>query len=530
MPTTINLVFVHGWSVTNLDTYGQLPIRLKNELAATGIDVTVRDIFLGRYISFHDEVRLPDISRAMEAAVREQLADLLARSERFVCITHSTGGPVVRDWWQRYYSGEAAGGGVVGAAGGLRPCPMSHLIMLAPANFGSALAQLGKGKISRLASWFEKVEPGQGVLDWLELGSREAWELNTKWILNDSPPRGSIVGAAGTAGASALTGGSFYPFVLIGQSIDRKFYDHLNSYTGELGSDGVVRSAAANLNATLITIRQAIDAQPGQGVTQKDPVIDTHKVTDKVFRIITGKSHSGDDMGIMSSVKADSTDTASAGTVRSIIRCIQVQDDAAYDQLCRDFAQETIDVQAAEKVEAVEGLFRSKRYFIHDRYCMVIFRVSDSEGYPVTDYDLIFTAGEKNDPNHLPEGFFSDRQQNSRNKETVTYFVNYDILKGSPAVMDGNDTIREATEGIERLGLKVLPRPDSGFVRYLPLNLVANKDFFDKMVRGNATILIDICLERLVSREVFRLEGPVTVMPDPDHGSFKDVKPGEACS
>lgn len=565
MPTTINLVFVHGWSVTNLDTYGQLPIRLKNELAAAGTDVTVRDIYLGRYISFHDEVRLPDVSRAMESAVREQLADLLARGERFVCITHSTGGPVVRDWWQRYYSGDGAtvsgvaggaatgGGGVAGGAAaasgaaagaGWRPCPMSHLIMLAPANFGSALAQLGKGTISRLASWFEKVEPGQGVLDWLELGSKEAWELNTKWILKDSPPRGTAAGsgeagvagtggasaiAAGGAGASAVAGGSFYPFVLIGQSIDRKFYDHLNSYTGELGSDGVVRSAAANLNATLITIRQTIVAQPGQAVTQQDPVIDAHEVTDKVFRIVTGKSHSGDNMGIMSSVKADSTDTASAETVRSIIRCIQVRDDAAYDLLCRDFAQETIAVQAAEKVEVVEGLFRSKRYFIHDRYCMVIFRVTDSEGYAVTDYDLIFTAGEKNDPNHLPEGFFSDRQQNSRNKETVTYFVNYDILKGSPAVMDGGNLVRAATEGIDRLGLKVQPRPDSGFVRYLPLELVANKDFFDKMVRANATILIDICLERLVSREVFRLEGPVTVMPDSDHGSFKDVKPGDGC-
>eukprot|EP01031_Cornospumella_fuschlensis_P043536 gene43536-53229_t len=43
--------------------------------------------------------------------------------------------------------------------------------MLAPANFGSALAQLGKGRVGRLKAWFSGVEPGQGVLDWLELGS-----------------------------------------------------------------------------------------------------------------------------------------------------------------------------------------------------------------------------------------------------------------------------------------------------------------------------------------------------------------------
>lgn len=512
---TINLVFVHGWSVTNLDTYGQLPFRLKNELAASGTDVTVRDIYLGRYISFRDEVRLPDVSRAMEAAVREQLADLLGRGERFVCITHSTGGPVVRDWWQRYYSG-AAGGAAAAEGGALKPVPMSHLIMLAPANFGSALAQLGKGKISRLKSWFEKIEPGQGVLDWLELGSKEAWELNKKWILNDSPPRGG--------------GPSFFPFVLIGQSINREFYDHLNSYTGELGSDGVVRSAAANLNATLITIRQTVTAQPGKAVVQGDPVIQFHEVKDKVFRIVTGKSHSGDKMGIMNSVKADSTDTVSAETVRSILRCIQVQDDAAYDQLCQDFANETTQVQEAEKIEKVGSLFPSNRYFIHDRYCMVIFRVTDSEGYAVTDYDLIFTAGKDSDPNHLPEGFFADRQQNSRNRETVTYFVNYDILTGSPAVKDKDGTVlRDETPGIDRLGLQVIPRPDKGFVRYLGLELKADKDFFDKIVRPNRTILIDICLERLVSREVFRLEGPETAMPDHNAGDFSGKDPGDAC-
>jgi hypothetical protein len=92
-------------------------------------------------VSFHDEVRLPDISRAFQAAVTNQLADLIAAGGRIICITHSTGGPSPQ-------------------------CPLSRLIMLAPANFGSALAKLGKGTISRLASWAGGVEPGQGVLDW----------------------------------------------------------------------------------------------------------------------------------------------------------------------------------------------------------------------------------------------------------------------------------------------------------------------------------------------------------------------------
>ena len=152
------LAFVHGWSVTNTETYGGLPPRLRNEAKAQGINLRVRHVLLGRYISFHDEVRLPDLSRAFAQACRDEIEPRLADGQRFVCITHSTGGPVIRDWWQRYYRSQ---GGQRGNE--RRRCPMSHLIMLAPANYGSALAQLGKGRLGRLKAWLGGVEPGQGV-------------------------------------------------------------------------------------------------------------------------------------------------------------------------------------------------------------------------------------------------------------------------------------------------------------------------------------------------------------------------------
>src|ERR1700690_166020 len=97
------VVFVHGWSVTNTDTYGGLPVRLREQAKIAGIDIQVEEIFLGKYISFHDEVRVSDISKAFRAAVEDQLSSLLQSRTRFVCITHSTGGPVIRDWWHRYY-------------------------------------------------------------------------------------------------------------------------------------------------------------------------------------------------------------------------------------------------------------------------------------------------------------------------------------------------------------------------------------------------------------------------------------------
>lgn len=485
----ITLVFVHGWSVTNLDTYGGLPARLKAEAAKSGVDIDIKDIFLGRYISFHDSVRLPDISRAFQTAVADQLAGVTD----FMCITHSTGGPVIRDWWSRYCKGR-------------RPSPhLSHLIMLAPANFGSALAVLGKGTLSRLKSWWNGIEPGQGVLDWLSLGSAEAWALNAEWIQSD----GSQINPSG-----------FFPFVLTGQSIDRKLYDAVNSYTGETGSDGVVRTAAASLNATYIELTQPVPVIDASGnFTAAELEIGQRATAPPVpLRVISGKSHSGTAMGIMASVGAN--DLKSMETVNAILECMAVKTKRDYTALVDKFATDTERVQAVEQVETEGRLLLTDRHFIHDRYTMLIFRLTDSEGYPIRDFDLMLTAGADSNPNHLPEGFLADRQQNKSNPNIVTFYLNYDLLVGSAPVLapDGSQ-LRPATVGIDMLGVLIKPRPDSGFVRYLPCKYTASQELFRQALSPNSTTMIDIVMQRLVDKEVFRLETKLGAM------SFANIKP-----
>lgn len=413
------IVFVHGWSVTNTNTYGGLPARLRVEAAAQGIPVQIQEIFLGRYISFHDEVRVSDVSRAFRTAVADELAPIIKAGNRFVCITHSTGGPVVRDWWHRYYESVPAAG----------PCPMSHLVMLAPANYGSALAQLGKGRLSRMKAWFEGVEPGQGVLDWLELGSKEAWALNSAWIIDND----------GKSFPNAV-----FPFVLTGQSIDRAFYDNLNTYTGELGSDGVVRVAAANLCGAYIRLEQEQPQQlPGAaGYTADALVVEDYKQAPRTaLRVIGGKSHSGTTMGIMRSVAANTGGANSMETVTAILACIQVATEAEYAALCDRFQAETIAVQQNELLEVETHLFLSDTYFIHDKYSMVIFKVRDDQGYPVTDFDLVLTAG-----------------------------------------------------------------PNSGFVHYLPCEIKATAEMLEKALFPNSTTLVEIVLKRIVTKNVFLVE------------------------
>ena len=162
----MRIVFVHGWSVTHTNTYGVLPAAVA-AFAPPSLDVTVQELLLARYVSFSDEVTVDDIARAMQHAIATEVLPNLQPGERFACVTHSTGGPVVRKWITLYHGEDLAA------------CPLSHLVMLAPANHGSALAQLGKRRLSRLKSFVvDGVEPGAGVLDWLELGSQQAWDLN----------------------------------------------------------------------------------------------------------------------------------------------------------------------------------------------------------------------------------------------------------------------------------------------------------------------------------------------------------------
>ncbi len=231
-------------------------------------------------------------------------------------------------------------------------------------------------------------------------------------------------------------------------------------------------------------------------------------------------------MGIMASVKKELSDTKSNETINAIFDCFNVQNKAQYDVLIEKFKTETETVQKNGKIEIETRRFLKDRVFIHDRYSLIIFRITDTDGRPVYDFDLLLTAGDDSDPNHLPEGFFIDRQRNTLNKNMITYFFNYDVMVGTDAAVDkdGNG-LREKLDGATKLGFKLKLRPDSGFVQYIPCEINATAEILKMALHPNATTLIDICVQRVVDQEVFRLvklEG--NVMPTEEEGDFKDVE------
>jgi len=498
------LVFVHGWSVTSTSTYGELPARLRAEAArAGGPGLDVAHVHLGQCVSFRDEVRIEDVARGFDRAVAQVLAGAGA-GRRFACVTHSTGGPVVREWLDRFYVQPST----------LDACPMSHLVMLAPANFGSALAQLGKGRLGAMKAWFNGIEPGQGVLDWLELASPESNALNLRWI-NDYP-------------ALKLTGRAkpIFPFVLSGDTIDRKLYDHVNAYTGETAGDGVVRLAAANLNARHVVLAQPPLAAGEPLPSARKRLRDLVKVSDArsaptAFKIVPGASHSGNDLGIMASVRDDGRPHA---TVDAILRCLRVADAAGYDALRIAFDGENAQHQdTTRRVEIEKIPVLPDRVYIHDPHTMVVFRLLDDSGSRVPDMNLLLTAGPNADPNQLPEGFLTDRQGNRRAPGNLCFFLNHAALTGCPAIADAQGRQRRA-ERIPRppYGLRLMPRLEGKWVEHWMTELAADPGSLLDLVAPNQTTVIDLRLTRIVREGVFRFTSQLSPR------SFRRDEPGPA--
>jgi hypothetical protein len=463
----MKLLFVHGWSVTSKRTYGGMPAALAAQAPAHGLQLDLKEVFLGRYISFRDEVRMDDLERAFDRAVRDALGvGPAAAIPRFSCITHSTGGPLVRCWVDRYYG-----------ATSLAKCPLEHLIMLAPPNHGSALAQLGKATLGRMKAWAEGIEPGQQILDWLELGSDGQRALNLDFLHYDLP-------------ALHAAGVRHFPVVLTGETIDRSLFDYINSYTGEPGSDGVVRAASANLDARWLTLVQTdtpIAALRFKGTT----ALETRETTVRqpaptVFRLIPDASHSGDKIGIIKSVKA--ANAAKKEVVARTLEALKIRSGADYNAAIAAARAANTTLQA-----------------VGQRYFQIVFSVRDDEGRPVHDFDIILLGGPDYDPDALPKGFFRDRQKNRANRNAVTYYMNHDVMMGTTD---------------RKFGFRVIARPDNGFARYTPAEFHSDTMTLDAVIDPNVTTYVDIVLKRRVDAESARFD------PESDgYTEFKNTRP-----
>lgn len=158
------LVIVHGWSDSAESFRG-----LARFFSEAGREATV--ISLGDWLSLDDEVTYLDLAYAMRSAWRDRKLPGYRRSVDVV--VHSTGALLVRQWLQLFYSADNN--------------PVDHLLMLAPASYGSPLAHKGKAFYGRIIKgWWMGFQTGTKLLNGLELGSPYTWKLAMGDVLSRS--------------------------------------------------------------------------------------------------------------------------------------------------------------------------------------------------------------------------------------------------------------------------------------------------------------------------------------------------------
>src|ERR1017187_4808697 len=225
------VVILHGWSDTS-DSFAPLA----NFLKARGFQIL--DLFLADYISMDDDVSIEDAAKAMQAAVEGKIAGTELKPP-FDLIVHSTGGLVARTWLSAYCAGTSP-----------KQMPVQRLVMIAPANFGSKLADVGQTILGRVVKgWDQGFHTGKLMLDGLALGSPFQWDLASRDLFaldagDDAPIYGADL---------------VWPFVIVGSM---PYQHRLRQMVNENGSDGTVRVAAANLNAYGATLDFTRDNAP----------------------------------------------------------------------------------------------------------------------------------------------------------------------------------------------------------------------------------------------------------------------------
>ena len=355
MPCQVTIL--HGWS-DHSDSFQPLAAFLRGH----GYDVV--PIWLGDYRSTDDDVRIEDVAQRMDLVVRSMLAD--GRLQRpFDMVVHSTGGLVARQWLTAHCPDQDG-------------YPVRRLLMLAPANFGSRLADMGESLLGRVVKgWDNWFQTGKQMLAALELGSAFQWDLAQRDLF---VPEGQA-GAAGPYGENAV-----WPFVLTGT---HPYTDLLRRIVNEHGSDGTVRVAAANLNAKGVTVDfSRDDARP-----EARPWVARHGELAFPFAVLPDRNHF-----LITRPDLPGAGGGPDALGPSILAALACGTFAEYRQLADSWAA----TGRATAALAADPAARSAQFpdgapdpeSFH-QYLQLVVRVEDDQGLRVGDYFLeFFSPGE----------------------------------------------------------------------------------------------------------------------------------------
>ena len=301
------LVIIHGWSDDSRSF--QHLIRLLHKYD----DREPRLINLADYITMDDALTYDDLAAAMSWAwEREALPDAVGSVD---AIVHSTGALVIRHWLTQYYTPATA--------------PIKNLVMLAPANFGSALAHKGRAFIGRIIRGFNSkkmFQVGEKLLQGLELASPFTWHL----AMQDRFSQENFYGP-----------GKILCTVLVGDT----GYTVIAAAANEDGADGTVRIACANMNCAFIDADFSEDPeQPKYSLQNSNGLI--------AFAISPGENHL--------SITGQDGGPKQESTVEIIAEALAVSD--------KDFPAWCDQLIAEEKADPTAHAYQNIVIYVRDQF------------------------------------------------------------------------------------------------------------------------------------------------------------------
>jgi hypothetical protein len=261
--TIDTVLFVHGYSVTDLRSFNKLP----ELLAADGI--RAESIYLAGFVSLDDMVSCEDLALALEHRVSTLEARYDLDLSRTILIAHSTGAIIARRWILDRRRAKQSNPAIA---------TLSHFMSCAGSNHGSTMAQLGLTELAHVyRSVAERKAVGKRVLEDLDYGSIFLRQLNRQWLdaWNDDE--------------NPLFADTFC--FSIGGTDHSFWQNHLFWQSHESGSDGTVRVSGANLNYRWITIRPEPEPYRLETLDQPAP----HLVIDDGTKRYSHISQSGHD-------------------------------------------------------------------------------------------------------------------------------------------------------------------------------------------------------------------------------------------
>lgn len=442
------IVVIHGWSDRS-ESFENLASVISERSSRP-----VSQLWLGDYISLDDDVKISDITAAMQRAWKAARLPSTANSNDV--IVHSTGGLVIRDWMATYWMDK-----------GKKP-PVQNLVMLAPANFGSPIAHTGRSVLGRVIKGVKSEKTfntGTQILKSLEMASTWTWELAQRDRFNSN---------------NAFAKGGVRCTVMVGNT----GYSGLRGLVNKDGSDGVVYVATANLNCARIALD--FSSNPLKPVSSKIE----HSQGKTAFRVLDNFDHD----------RVKGTDRVSAELLEPLLGALTVTA-SGFNRWCGECAAAT---------DKVMEKYANKRDAEKHGFQNTVFYVDDDSGDSIDDYAVEFCGKLSNEKDRWAKAFYKNISAKVHvyggNKAYRSFMIDCCQLYKDLDRIDESLCIRlsampDFDDPRNVVGYKTYSDED---IKPVVLDQQSLKHYFVQ----NRTLLVTVKLKRYQQSRVFRLRRP----------------------